>query len=146
MPPSAGLSNEKRQGLRQPKLQISVSAVIGWPSTNGLLGRDDVAVGVGLGHVDVDAEDLAEQGLGILRAVAGIVARAAVAQADVEEAVGPERHVAAVVVGERLLDERTAVGPHQVERASWRSATSGSAVRRNRATTVWPSGLRVKLT
>jgi hypothetical protein len=36
VPPRAGSSNEKRQGLRQPKLQISGSASTGTLSTNGL--------------------------------------------------------------------------------------------------------------
>ena len=46
-----------------------------------------------------------------------IVARAAVAEADVEIAVRTEREVAAVVIGERLRDERRPVGaaPAQIE-------------------------------
>ena len=43
---------------------------------------------------------------GILRAVLGIVARAAVAHADVEKAVRAEGEIAAVVIRERLADER----------------------------------------
>ena len=92
-----------------------------------------------VGHVDVDAQHLAEQLLRILRAVIGIVARSAVAHADVEIAVGAEREVAAVVIRERLRDERRAAGaaPAQVEsRARDRRradrSSAGSARRRCR--------------
>jgi hypothetical protein len=55
--------------------------------------------------VDVDAEHLAEQLVGdVLRAVAGVAARAAVAGGDVEVAVGAEVDPAAVVVAEGLVD------------------------------------------
>ena len=63
-----------------------------------------------IGHVDVDAQHLAEQLLRILRAMIGIVARAAVAEADVEVAVGSEREMPAVVIRERLRDDGGAVG------------------------------------
>ena len=49
--------------------------------------------------IDVDAQDLAEQHVDVLRVVRRVVARAAVADADVEIAVGAEREHAAVVVG-----------------------------------------------
>ena len=54
--------------------------------------------------IHVDAQDLAEQLVDVLRTVAGIVAGAAIAHPDVEEPVGAERQHAAVVVGERLRD------------------------------------------
>ena len=56
--------------------------------------------------------------------MSGIVAAAAVAHADVEITVRPERQVAAVVVGEGLDDEPLAAGPHEVEpRCSGRHAS-----------------------
>ena len=69
----------------------------------------------------------------------GIVAGAAVAEADVEIAVGTERQVAAVVVRERLRDERVAAAPPAQIEPRAGSATSGSADRRKRATTVSPA-------
>ena len=75
-----------------------------------------------------------------------IVAGTAVAHADIEKAVGPEREVAAVVIRERLSISARPPAPFQ--RRSKRedgSATSGSADRRKRATTVSPAVL-VKLT
>src|SRR5262245_46286787 len=68
-----------------------------------------------VGHVDVDAQHLAEQFRGILRAMVRVVARSAVAKADVEKAVRAEHEVPAVVVRERLADEREARAPAQVE-------------------------------
>src|SRR5205807_7851102 len=50
-------------------------------------------------------QDLAERTRECLCPVAGIPAGAAVAQADVEQPVGPELELAAVVVGVWLLDE-----------------------------------------
>ena len=85
----------------------------------------------------VDAQDLAEQGRRVLPVAVGVAAAAAVAQADVEEAVGAEGELAAVVVGGRLVDRRAArrrvVG------------VDGGAVaqRRTRATRVRPSGCGV---
>ena len=52
----------------------------------------------------VQSEHLAEQRGGVLRTTAGVAARPAVAQADVEHAVGTELDVTAVVVRERLFD------------------------------------------
>ena len=77
--------------------------------------RHVVALGIAVGHRDVDAEHLAEQRPRILRAVHRIVARSAVAHADVEIPVRPEREVAAVVVGERLRDDALAVRPPEIE-------------------------------
>ena len=76
----------------------------------------------------------------------GIVAGTAIAQADVEKTVGTEREVPAVVVRERLRDERRAARPFQ-RRSNRESASAirGSANRRYRATTVSPAGL-VKFT
>ena len=72
------------------------------------------------GAVDVDAEDLAEEVVEVLGAVAGIVAGPAVAHGDVEESVGAELDHAAVVVGERLRDHEEhgldAVGDARVGR------------------------------
>ncbi len=56
--------------------------------------------------VDVDAQDLSEQLVDVLRAIAGIVGRSAIAHADVEHAVGTEADHSAVVIGERLRDRQ----------------------------------------
>ena len=55
-----------------------------------------------------------------------VVARTAVAHADVEIPVGPEHEVAAVVVVEWLGDDTLAVGPAEIETRVARSARSGS--------------------
>ena len=62
-------------------------------------------------------QHLPEQLLRVLRAMIRIVARAAVAEPDVEVSVRTEHEIAAVVVRERLRDERVARGaaPPQVE-------------------------------
>lgn len=52
--------------------------------------------------VDVDAQELAEPHAKVLRVVVRIAAATTVADADVQKAVRPERHVAAVVVGQRM--------------------------------------------
>src|SRR5205823_2333128 len=54
----------------------------------------------------VDPEQLAELRRGVLRAVLGVAAGAAVAHADPELAVGPELELAAVVVRVGLRDEQ----------------------------------------
>ena len=60
----------------------------------------------------VDPQDLAQQRLGVLPVALGIAAAAAVAECDVQVAVGPELHLPAVVVGERVLDrQQLAVRP-----------------------------------
>src|SRR5262249_50326986 len=51
----------------------------------------------------------------ILRAMIRVVARSTVAEADVEKAVGPEDEIAAVVIGERLPDERQPRAPAKIE-------------------------------
>jgi hypothetical protein len=68
-----------------------------------------------IGDVDVDAQDLAEQLVEVLRPVVRIVTRSPVAEADVEIAVGAEHHVAAVVVGERLPHDGEPRAPAQIE-------------------------------
>src|SRR2546429_395646 len=52
--------------------------------------------------VDVDPEDLAEQRVQALCPIARVAGASAVAQGDVQEAVGSERELAAIVVGIRL--------------------------------------------
>ena len=80
-----------------------------------------------VGNADVDAQHLAEQLRRVLRAMAGIVARPAIAEPDVEIPVRTERQVAAVVIRERLIDERgTATRPSADRTASPASATTGS--------------------
>ncbi len=87
-------------------------------------GRERVVRGIRVGRrvVDVDAQHLAEQLVRILRAVARIVAAAAVARADVEQAVRAEAQRAAVVVFERLRDgqqhlRRRGIGAVRIGRA-----------------------------
>src|SRR5262245_24133639 len=53
---------------------------------------------------DIDTEHLPEQRLEALRVVERISARAAVTHTDVEITAGAETDLAAVVIGERLLD------------------------------------------
>src|SRR5215510_9338037 len=78
--------------------------------------RNLVSSRVGIGHVHVDSQHLAEQFPGILSAVCGIVPRATVTEPDVEISVRSEHEVAAVVVRKRLRDEtRTAGAPSKVE-------------------------------
>ena len=109
-----------------------------------IVRRNPVAGRVVVGHADVDAQHLAEQLVRVLRAMVGIVAGSAVAEADVEKAVGPEREVAAVVVRERLLDEALRA-PSAGRTRDDGSATRGFEERMKRATTVSPAAL-VKLT
>ena len=68
-----------------------------------IVGRDAVGV-LRRRATHVDADNRAQQRLRVLTVAARIVGRAAVADAEVEHAVGPEAHRAAVVVGEGLLD------------------------------------------
>ena len=77
--------------------------------------RDVVALGIVVRHRHVDAEHLAQQRLRILREMHRVVARPAVAHADVEIPVRSEREVAAVVVVEWLGDDTLAVGPAEIE-------------------------------
>ena len=65
-----------------------------------------------------------------------VAAVAAVAEPDVEVAVGTDGELAAVVVGEGLLDERAA-------RARVSSSIRGLSPSVYSTTTVWPSGCRV---
>ena len=73
-----------------------------------------------------------EQALHVLRAVLRVAARAAVAGADVEEAVRAEREPAAVVVAVRLVDRRGGRARSRVPRASRSSCTGRPACRRSR--------------
>ena len=60
-----------------------------------------------VGNVDTSIRSILPSSVDrILRAVAGIVSRAAVAEPDVEIAVGAKREMAAVVVRERLRIDR----------------------------------------
>ena len=68
-------------------------------------GRDGVGRSP-VGRLGVDAQDLAEQGLGVLAVAVGVAAAAPVAEPDVEVAVGAEHQLAAVVVRERLGHEQ----------------------------------------
>jgi hypothetical protein len=59
-----------------------------------------------VGDADVDAQHLPEELGGVLGPVVRVVARAAIAEPDIEVSVGPECEMAAVVVRERLFDDR----------------------------------------
>ena len=73
------------------------------PADEGVVGRD----GVWLSGVDVDSQDLPQEGVEALGVVVRIRAQLPVAKADVEVPIGSEQDVAAVVVRPRLreLDE-----------------------------------------
>ena len=101
-------SNENRHGLRRPYAQISGRAS-SLPDER-IVRRDRVRrVGA---RRRVDAQDLPEQcaqGLAVPSAgVAGtlVVRSAAVAERDIEVAVGSERELSTVVIGLRLIDDQ----------------------------------------
>ena len=71
------------------------------PVVKRVVGRH--AVGVVARRTRIDPEHLPKQGAEVLGVPLRIAGAAAVTEADVEEAVGPERQVASVVVRERLL-------------------------------------------
>jgi hypothetical protein len=64
------------------------------------VGRWDRVAAAGGGPVDVDAQDLAEQAGAVLRVAVRVAGAAAVADREVQVAVGSEGELAAVVVGE----------------------------------------------
>ena len=66
---------------------------------------------VWIGAVDVDAQDLAEQEIAVLRAIAGISAATAIAEADIQVPVRSKQDVTAAVNGERLIEpQKDALG------------------------------------
>ena len=65
--------------------------------------------------IHVEAKHLAEERRRILRKVQGIIGAASIAQPHIEQAIGTEGQVAAVVSAERLLNGSRSVGPPQVE-------------------------------
>src|SRR5690606_21697481 len=64
----------------------------------------------GRAAVDVDPQHGAEQGLRVLPVGEGVPGPAAVAHADIEQAVGAEAEPAAIVVGRRLLHRQQQFG------------------------------------
>jgi hypothetical protein len=99
-------SNEKRNGLRRPRAQISS---IPRPRP-AVVGRDRVVaqrIGrKGVRAIGIEAEHLAEKLIRILPAAGGrVAAAAAVAEGHVEKAVGSELEVAAVVVAVGVRDD-----------------------------------------
>ena len=100
-------------GIAQP---VGPDLVAACRRGEGIAGRD--RVGRDLARMRVDAEDLAQQLFGVLAVFEGIAAAAAVAERDVEVAVGAELELAAVVVGflgvadaeDRFADRRAAAG------------------------------------
>src|SRR5829696_4152410 len=98
-------------------LVATVVAALSW-SIEVLIAarRERVVRGHGVGVVarrpGVDAQHLAQQLPGVLGPAARVPGAAAVAEAEVEQAVGPEDDVAPVVVGEGLVDrQHPAAGP-----------------------------------
>ncbi len=81
-----------------------------WPGAQGL--GEGVGGGNGVGQAGVrwalavDAQDLAQERVGVLAVAQGIAAAAAVAQTDVEIAVRAKGQLAAVVVLEGLVDDQ----------------------------------------
>ena len=97
-------SNEKRHGLRRPHIQISGARRRG-SRTDCRPGRCRPRRPTRCG---IDAQDLAERRREVLAVAVRVAGGAAVAEADVEHAVGPELEIAAVVVRVRLLHEEHA--------------------------------------
>ena len=79
-----------------------------------VVGRDSVRVA----GVHVDPQHLAEQLVRVLGAIAGIAARTAVSEGQVQVPVRPERDRAAVVVCERLVDLHQELLGRRIERLS----------------------------
>jgi hypothetical protein len=99
----AGLAVEaEAPGVAQTVGPDLVRAGAGGGRGEGIGGRD----GVGSAAVDVDAQELAEQGVDVLPVLEGIAAAAAVAGADVQIAVRPELEIAAVVIGLARVRDR----------------------------------------
>ena len=99
---SVARSNENRHGLRSPIAQISGCGRR--RPTSGSM-RSSLPSGI----------------VGVLGVVVGVAAAAAVAQTEPQQPVGAEHHVAAVVVGERLVHREQlapapGVGPVAVHR------------------------------
>ena len=76
--------------------------------------RDPVAACVIVRHVHVDPQELAEQGAGRLCKMHRVARASTVAHAHVQIAIRAEHQVPAVVIRERLRDERATVRPDQV--------------------------------
>ena len=70
---------------------------------------------VAIAHIDVDTEDLAQQGGHVLRQIHRIIAGASITHRDVEVSIGSKVHIAAVVIGERLDDVWRAAWEEQIE-------------------------------
>ena len=90
---------------KAPGIAQTVSPDLGQAAgrSKRIVRRDRVLLPRSEGAVHVDPQDLAEQRLQVLSVALRIALAAAVAQADVEEPVGPESELAAIVVVERLL-------------------------------------------
>ena len=79
----------------------------------------------------VDAQDLPEELPEVLGPLLGVAARAAVAERDVQHAVGSERDLAAVVVRIRILDEEQLAPRMRCRRRRRPSCTRRRACRRS---------------
>jgi hypothetical protein len=79
--------------------------------------RHHVAAGVAVRDGYIDAQHLSKKVLRILREVVRIAAGPAIAHAEVEKPVRSEDQVAAVVIGEWMLDELSSVGPDKIRAA-----------------------------
>lgn len=78
----------------------------------GVIGRD----GVGVASIDVEAQDCPQQRRGVLTVLLGVAAAAAVAQPDVEIAVGSEEDLPTVVVALGLVHRQDRLRTGRVQR------------------------------
>src|SRR5206468_7841868 len=87
------------------------------PGGERVVRRDAIPDRIAVRNAHIHAEHFAEQLCATLGTVAGIVGSAAVAKPDIQEPLGPEGEVAAVVIGKRLLDVRGTARavPSQIE-------------------------------
>ncbi len=109
-PELAGLAVEAHApGIAEPKRPELVQAR---RPHEGVVGRNRVGH-----HRNVEAHDLAVEAGHVLRVVVGVAAAAAIAHRVVEEPIGSEREVAAVVVGLLLREAQDGrIGPVRRER------------------------------
>ena len=115
---AAGAVEREAPGVAQ-----AVGVDLGRPAAagEGVVRRDAVLL-ARRARVDVDAQDLAEQGVAVLRVVVGVAGAAAVARADVEEPVRPERPCARRCGSPCGRPSRGARGRWRGSRGRWRRA------------------------
>ena len=87
-------------------------------ASEGIVDGNVVTLGVAITNRHIHPEHLAEERARILRVVITVVRSPAIANTDVEVAVGAKRDVAAVVITDWMSDERFAAWPQQDRSAS----------------------------